>query len=130
MNRRTLPFRAVTARQRYRIAAVIAIASACTQAHAQTQPQALLNQYCVTCHNEKLKTGGLALDKLDFDHVGPNAETWEKVVRKVRAGMMPPAGARRPDRKALDAFAGALEGIADHRQPRPIPTPAAHRCIA
>jgi cytochrome c551/c552 len=89
-------------------------------------PQALLNQYCVTCHNEKLKTGGLALDKLDLDRIGANAETWEKVVRKVRAGMMPPAGARRPDRKALDAFAGAVEGALDRAasaNPNPGRTP-------
>jgi hypothetical protein len=73
----------------------------------------LLNQYCVTCHNERLKTGGLALDKLDLDHAGASAETWEKVVRKLRAGMMPPAGAPRPERKALDALAGALENSLD-----------------
>ncbi|HEY7337156.1 MAG TPA: DUF1592 domain-containing protein [Bryobacteraceae bacterium] len=78
-----------------------------------TQPQALMNQYCVTCHNEKLKTGGLELDKLDLDHVAANAETWEKVVRKLRAGMMPPSGARRPDRQALDALAAAVESALD-----------------
>ncbi len=72
-------------------------------------PQALLNQYCVTCHNTKLKTGGLALDKLDLSHSGVDAETWEKVSRKLRAGMMPPAGAPRPDRHALDALAGVVE---------------------
>jgi cytochrome c551/c552 len=82
-------------------------------ANAQTQPQAVLNQYCVTCHNQKLKTGGLELDKLDLNHAGANAETWEKVVRKVRAGMMPPAGARRPDRKTLDGFAASVEGELD-----------------
>src|SRR5690348_10093103 len=48
------------------------------------QHRALVNQYCVTCHNEKLKTGDLMLDKLDLEHVGAQAETWEKVVRKVR----------------------------------------------
>jgi len=42
------------------------------------EPQALLNQYCVTCHNAKLKTGGLELDKLDLHRVDANAETWEK----------------------------------------------------
>jgi cytochrome c551/c552 len=91
-----------------------------------SQPQALLNQYCITCHNQKLKTGGLELDKLDLDRAGANAETWEKVVRKVRAGMMPPAGARRPDRKALDAFAGAVEGALDRAaaaNPNPGRTP-------
>ena len=73
------------------------------------QDRALLDQYCVTCHNEKLKTGGLALDQLDPAHPAENAVTWEKVVRKLRAGMMPPSGARRPDRPALDAFTAKLE---------------------
>jgi hypothetical protein len=81
-----------------------------TAANAQ---QPLLNQYCITCHNQKLKTGGLELDKLDVNHVSANAETWEKVVRKVRAGMMPPAGASRPDRKALDTFAATVETALD-----------------
>jgi hypothetical protein len=82
-------------------------------ANAQTPSQTLLNQYCITCHNEKLKTGGLELDKLDLTHVSSNPETWEKVVRKVRAGMMPPAGARRPDRTTLDAFAATVETSLD-----------------
>jgi len=76
--------------------------------------QAVLNQYCITCHNEKTKTAGLMLDKLDYAHPGPNAEIWEKVVRKVRAGMMPPGGAPRPDRATMDAFATRLEGELDH----------------
>ena len=79
---------------------------------ASVQP--LLDQYCVTCHNERLKTGGLALDALKPDRIAADAETWEKVVRKVRAGLMPPAGARRPDRGSLDAFAAAIEGTIDH----------------
>jgi mono/diheme cytochrome c family protein len=93
------------------------------------EPQALLNQYCVTCHNTKLKTGGLALDQLSLDRVGTDRETWEKVVRKVRAGMMPPAGARRPERKALDAMAGTVEEALDRAAPR-TPTQAERRCIA
>ena len=76
--------------------------------------RALLDQYCVTCHNEKLKTGGLALDTLRFERMAADAETWEKVVRKLRAGLMPPAGAKRPDRKSLDAFATAIEERIDH----------------
>ncbi len=74
----------------------------------------MLDQYCVTCHNERLKTGGLALDLLKPDQIAADAETWEKVVRKVRAGLMPPAGAKRPDRGSLDAFATAIEGTIDH----------------
>src|SRR5580700_9748451 len=90
------------------------------------QPQALLNQYCVTCHNTKLQTGGLAIDKLDLHRAGANAETWEKVARKLRAGMMPPAGAPRPDRHALDALAGAVEDQLDRAaaaNPNPGRTP-------
>ena len=76
---------------------------------ARSQEQELLNQYCVTCHSERLKTGGLVLEKLDPAHAADRPETWEKVIRKVRAGMMPPAGAPRPDRRTLDTFAGSLE---------------------
>src|SRR5690349_3336472 len=79
------------------------------QQSAAAQHRALVNQYCITCHNERLKTGDLMLDKLDLEHVGAQAETWEKVARKVRAGLMPPAGAPRPQRAALDAFAKAVE---------------------
>jgi cytochrome c551/c552 len=105
-------------------AAAVLIAAAC--AWGQTPPQAVLNQYCITCHNGKLKTGGLALDKLDLEHAGADAETWEKVARKLRAGMMPPAGARRPDRKTLDALATAVEDSLDRAaaaHPNPGRTP-------
>ena len=76
--------------------------------------KALLDQYCITCHNERLQTGGLALDTLSRNRIENNAETWEKVVRKVRAGLMPPAGAKRPERGSLDAFATSIEGAIDH----------------
>ncbi len=99
---------------RFLILSIAAVAMFAQQPQALSNgPQALLNQYCVTCHNTKLKTGGLALDQLDLHKVAPNAETWEKVVRKLRAGMMPPAGAPRPDRHALDALAGAVEEALD-----------------
>jgi mono/diheme cytochrome c family protein len=91
-------------------------------APAQTAPaappafqseQALLAQYCVTCHNARTKTGGLELDGLSLTRAATDAATWEKVVRKVRAGLMPPSGARRPTRDALDAFAGSIETAID-----------------
>src|SRR5215471_16808876 len=69
---------------------------------AGSSEQALLNQYCVTCHNAKTKVAGLALDTMDVEHIGDNAVLWEKVIRKIRTGMMPPSGARRPDRATLD----------------------------
>src|SRR5215831_17454210 len=80
---------------------------------AQAQDRAFLNQYCVTCHNEKAKTAGLMLDRLDVDHPGDNAETWEKVVRKLRAGMMPPSGVRHPERASVDAFTSSVEAKLD-----------------
>jgi mono/diheme cytochrome c family protein len=91
--------------------------------------QAFVNQYCVVCHNERMKTGGLVLESLDITQVGPHAETWEKVVRKIKTGLMPPAGARRPDRAGLDGFAAELERRLD-RAVAPnanLSTPALHR---
>ena len=75
-------------------------------------PGSLLDQYCITCHNDRAKTGGLSLEGLSPDR-GADAEIWEKAVRKVRAGLMPPAGAKRPERAALDAFAGSIETAID-----------------
>jgi hypothetical protein len=73
------------------------------------QQRGLLDKYCVTCHNAKLKTGTLSLEKLDLTHVGENAEVWEKVVRKLRAGMMPPLGMPRPEPGAYVGLAEWLE---------------------
>jgi mono/diheme cytochrome c family protein len=112
------------------VAALISIGFALQRAGGQqaspADHRALLNQYCVTCHNEKLKTADLMLDKLDLEHVERDAEAWEKVVRKLRAGLMPPAGVRRPERAALDAFAAALETAIDRAaaaNPNPGRTP-------
>src|SRR5215469_2934149 len=84
-------------------------------ARTQTQPpqSTVLERYCVGCHNEKTRTAGLMLDKMDFAHPAQNAEAWEKVIRKIRAGMMPPSGAPRPDRTVLDGFAEKLEAELD-----------------
>ncbi|MBI2149797.1 MAG: DUF1587 domain-containing protein, partial [Acidobacteria bacterium] len=59
--------------------------------------RAALNQYCAACHNQRTKTAGLALDAMDLGNIGRDAEVWEKAVRKLRSGMMPPQGAPRPD---------------------------------
>ena len=80
----------------------------------QTSPQhALINQYCVTCHNEKAKTAGLMLDKLDIDHAAEHAEAWEKVVRKLRGGMMPPQGMPRPEQAKIDGLIAWLQTSLD-----------------
>ena len=72
-------------------------------------PRGLLDRYCVTCHNQGLKTAGLTLDTMDVGTVAAQAEVWEKVVRKLRAGLMPPAGRPRPDPRAYDELASWLE---------------------
>jgi mono/diheme cytochrome c family protein len=75
--------------------------------------RAMLDKYCVTCHNERSKTGGLQLDRIDLARVPDQAETWEKVVRKLHAGAMPPVGLPRPDRTESDGFAAWLEAKLD-----------------
>jgi mono/diheme cytochrome c family protein len=73
----------------------------------------VINKYCVTCHNAKLKTAGLQLDSLDIDHVGDRADLWEKVARKLRTGEMPPAGLPRPDKATYANATAELESALD-----------------
>ena len=75
--------------------------------------RALLDRYCVTCHNQRLKTGGLTLDTMDVTNVGEAPEVWEKVVQKLRGGMMPPARRPRPDPQAYEGFQSWLETSLD-----------------
>jgi Protein of unknown function (DUF1592)/Protein of unknown function (DUF1588)/Protein of unknown function (DUF1585)/Protein of unknown function (DUF1587)/Protein of unknown function (DUF1595)/Cytochrome C oxidase, cbb3-type, subunit III len=83
-------------------------------AHAQPQRQkTVLDQYCVTCHNDKLRTGGLSLQSADLGDIPPAAETWEKVIRKLRVGAMPPQGMPRPDAATLDGLVSYLESAID-----------------
>jgi hypothetical protein len=74
---------------------------------------ALVKQYCVTCHNERAKTGGLALDGMSLSDIPAGAATWEKVIRKIRGGQMPPAGMPRPPQASLDALVAHLETSID-----------------
>ena len=88
--------------------------------------RAVLDRYCVTCHNGRLRTAGLALDAMDAWRVGGRAEAWEKVVRKLRARAMPPPGRPRPDEAAYAAVAAALETALDRAadaDPNPGRTP-------
>jgi mono/diheme cytochrome c family protein len=72
-------------------------------------PQALLDQYCMGCHSDRVKAGGLALSELKLDALGKHGEVAEKVVRKLRGGLMPPAGSKRPEASASAAFVSWLE---------------------
>ena len=80
---------------------------------AAAPERGLLDRYCVACHNERLRTAGLLLDRLDIEQVAANAEVLEKVVRKLRGGQMPPAGRPRPDAAAVETFVTALETALD-----------------
>jgi cytochrome c553 len=80
---------------------------------AATGAQAAIDRYCVTCHNARVRVGGLALDGVAAAQAASDPQTWEKVVRKVRTGMMPPSGAPRPDRATLDGLAAAVEATID-----------------
>ena len=75
--------------------------------------RAVLGRYCETCHNDRLRTAGLALDTMDPARVGDHAAAWEKVVSKLRAGSMPPAGRPRPDEAAYATVAATLETALD-----------------
>jgi hypothetical protein len=72
-----------------------------------------MKEYCGTCHNDKLKTGGLSLENVDISRVGEKPELWEKVVRKLRAGLMPPPGVRRPDSRSYEGLTVWLENELD-----------------
>ncbi len=76
--------------------------------------RAVLDKYCVTCHNQRLKTGGLTLDTMDLGAVPAHADVWEKVIGKLRAGTMPPAGMPRPDVATYNGLASWLETQIDH----------------
>ncbi|HEY6341748.1 MAG TPA: DUF1592 domain-containing protein [Bryobacteraceae bacterium] len=91
--------------------------------------RALIDQYCVACHNQRAKIGGLALDTVDLARPADHFETLEKVIRKLRAGMMPPAGSKRPDPAAYAALAWGIENSVDQAaaaKPAVVP-PGVHR---
>src|SRR5438874_2486464 len=75
-----------------------AVLFVCVQGAAQNAAaqRALLDQYCVTCHNDKTRTANFSLQKEDINSVADHPEVWERVIRKLRAGMMPPPGMPRP----------------------------------
>src|SRR5688572_13083230 len=103
--------------------------SASARPAASPDHRAVLNQYCVTCHNQRARAGDLTLDDLDLSQVPAHAEVWEKVVRKLRVGMMPPQGMPRPDETTQRALIAWLETTLDRAAAgRPNPgRPTVHR---
>ncbi len=89
---------------------------------SSTPQRALLDRYCVSCHNQRAKVAGVTFDTMDLGLLSVDAEVWEKAVRKLRAGMMPPPGSRRPDEASVESFVSWLERSLDEAalaQPNP-----------
>ena len=117
---------------------IAGIFGAATVAHTQAPtPQAekaaagaMLTQYCSGCHSPALKTAGIVLNSAGLDQLTQNAETWEKVVRQLRSGGMPPPGAPRPDKAMYSRVASYIEGSLDTyfaANPNPGDLPDLHR---
>ena len=93
---------------------VATVQPAAAAGQTDTPSRALLDRYCVACHNERLKTGGVMFDQVDISRVAEHRELLEKVVRKLRSGQMPPQGRPRPEQSAVTAFVTALEAELDN----------------
>jgi hypothetical protein len=109
---------------------VFAVIAVYAQAPKPANSAAVIQQYCVTCHNDRLKTAGLVLDPAEVSRVAAKPELWEKVVRKLRSGAMPPASSPRPDKATYDFVATFLETELDKSadaKPRPGTLPLFHR---
>lgn len=90
----------------------------------------VLDRYCVGCHSDRLRTGGLSLEAMDAVHVAEGAEVWERVIEKLRIGAMPPPGRPRPDRDVVDQTVAWLETELDTAAalaPNPGRTDSVHR---
>jgi mono/diheme cytochrome c family protein len=90
-----------------------------TGAAAGSSQQAMLTTYCYTCHNTKAKMGGLALQGLDIQAAGADAEIWEEAMRKLRGRLMPPPGSPQPEQKDIDAFVAWMENKLDNNPSAP-----------
>jgi mono/diheme cytochrome c family protein len=89
--------------------------------------RALVDKYCVACHNSKAKTANLLLDQLDLSRLGDHSEIGEKVVRKLRAGLMPPTGRPRPDSTTMESLIRWMENELDRGAVAHLPAPGLHR---
>src|SRR4029434_9368002 len=116
-----------------RAAPVEGVPVALVAAQPQVDARAFLKQYCISCHTQQAKQRGtvpVALDDLDPANVSRDARTWEQIVRKMRAGVMPPSAMPRADKGTHERFLAAVEGDLDRAAratPNPGRTEAFHR---
>lgn len=110
-----------------RPAARPATAPAAPPAASVAAQRAVVEKYCITCHNARLKTGGLTLDDVDFAKLGAHTTVAEKVALKVRTGMMPPLRAPRPDAATLNGLVTWMEGELDRQAVPNLAAPGIHR---
>src|ERR1051326_7711951 len=107
--------------------------AAAPSADSVAAQKAIVTQYCMTCHSDKAKSAGMDsarkinFDQLDVAHVGKDAKTWELIVRKLRAGMMPPSGMKRPEPAVYKGFISWLENELDRNAVTYLPPPGLHR---
>src|SRR5262249_46717110 len=105
---------------------IVVVSNSLAPARAQSpesraaSPASLVNQYCMGCHSYRLKSGGLALSTLNLG-AAINADVGEKVIRKLRGGLMPPGGSRRPDAQTAAEFVSWLENKIDAASTEPHP---------
>jgi hypothetical protein len=92
-----------------------------TESHAAEQQWAVVETYCVDCHNRDDMAGGRAFDRLSPDRIAADAETWELAIRKLRGGLMPPAGGPRPDGETVEELAAWLAAEIDAEADEPAP---------
>jgi hypothetical protein len=111
------------------LAAAAAVATGCQPSRQEvvTAHQQTISHYCLDCHNSAEQVGGLTLEHAKLDAVAANPEKWEKVVRKLRAGLMPPSGNPRPEREAYTVLASFIETELDQHAKETLPPPGLHR---
>ena len=76
-----------------------------SESHSKAEQWAVVETYCFECHNRDDMAGDRAFDRMSPDRIGADAEVWEAAIRKLRGGLMPPAGGPRPDGETLDELA-------------------------
>ncbi len=101
--------------------ALIGVTAAAAQAGPEPGPFGVVQGYCLGCHNSKARVGGLALDSMSPDRIAEDAKTWEAAIRKLRGGLMPPPGAKRPDKESMAGLVAWLENKIDSAAAHPDP---------